>query len=154
MAEREARAEGVAILWALALIVAAAAGFGPEVGSEKATASCSAGWVEVASRAGLTSRVGCGAGAEQAPVRGPARLLVGLPISLHRAAPETLEVLPQIGAARAAAIVEARCRAPFRSLDDLQRIHGIGPRTVEGLRGQAIPGDAAPSCPRASTLPP
>lgn len=154
MSEREARAAGVAILWALALVAAATAGFGPGGGSQAGVAPCRSGWVEVATRAGVTSRVGCRGGAVEAPVRGPARLLLGLPIELHRAAPETLEVLPQIGAARAAAIVEARCREPFRRLDDLQRIHGIGPRTVEGLREWAIPGDGAPSCPRASTLPP
>jgi hypothetical protein len=71
------------------------------------------------------------------PVRGPARLLFGCRVDVNRADPRTLEALPRIGPVRARAIVAERTRHPFRSLDDLERVHGIGPATVAGLRGRA-----------------
>jgi len=70
-------------------------------------------------------------------------LLFDLPIDLNRADARTLEVLPRIGPARAAAIVEARREAPFASLEDLGRIRGIGPATLAGLLGLAEVGPAA-----------
>jgi len=45
-----------------------------------------------------------------------------------------LIALPQLGPARAAAIVEARQEGPFRSLGDLEaRVRGIGPATAAVL---------------------
>jgi predicted flap endonuclease-1-like 5' DNA nuclease len=35
---------------------------------------------------------------------------------------------------RARQIVEERARAPFDRVDDLLRVHGIGPKTLENLR--------------------
>ena len=49
----------------------------------------------------------------------------------NRADARALEVLPGIGPARAAAIVAERARAPFRSVDELTRVAGIGPVTLE-----------------------
>ncbi len=63
--------------------------------------------------------------------------LAGLPrrIPLNNATAAQLATLPGIGPAKARAIVEARVRSgPFRRVDDLQRVPGIGPRTVERLR--------------------
>jgi hypothetical protein len=77
-------------------------------------------------------------------LEGPVGLLWGRPLDLHRADAAALEVLPGIGPARAAAIVAARCRAPFRRLDDLERIHGIGPATVARLAGWAEVRDPRP----------
>ncbi len=58
---------------------------------------------------------------------GAARLLFGLRLDPHREAPRVLESLPGIGPARALAIVrEARVR-PFCSVEDLERVAGIGP---------------------------
>jgi competence protein ComEA len=68
-------------------------------------------------------------------VRGPARRLFGLPLDPNRASPASLETLPGIGPARAAAIAAARSERPFCRLDDLDRIPGIGPRTLEKLSG-------------------
>ena len=63
-------------------------------------------------------------------------------IDVNTASEAELDLLPGIGPKRAAAIVEERRHAgAFRSLDDLQRVHGIGPRTVEGLRGLATAGE-------------
>lgn len=45
-------------------------------------------------------------------------------------------LLPGIGPALSKAIVDERnpARDPFRNPDDLERVHGIGPRTVERIR--------------------
>lgn len=66
-------------------------------------------------------------------LEGPARLLFGLRLDPNRAEPGSLETLPGIGPARAAAIVAERCRRPFSSLVDLERASGIGPRTRAAL---------------------
>lgn len=50
-----------------------------------------------------------------------------------------LMLLPRVGPARAHAIVREREAAGlFLDLPDLQRVHGIGPRTVAGLEGRAL----------------
>ena len=94
---------------------------------------------ESAAREGLpwTAEVACGDHRGRA-VRGPARLLVGQRLDLNRADSRTLEVLPTIGPARSAAVVRARRDRPFASLDDLQRVSGIGPRTLARLRDWRI----------------
>ena len=67
-----------------------------------------------------------------------APLLAPRLIDVNRATPAELDLLPGIGPKRAAAIIDERdLGGPFRSLDDLERVHGIGPRTVEKLRGIA-----------------
>ncbi len=66
---------------------------------------------------------------------GPVRLLFGEPLDLNRASAESLDVLPGIGPARAAAITAERARQPFRRVEDLRAVHGIGPRTIAGLEG-------------------
>jgi competence protein ComEA len=56
-------------------------------------------------------------------------------VRLNSATPEQLATLPGIGPARAEAIVQSRVRSgPFRRIEDLQRVSGIGPQTVERLR--------------------
>jgi competence protein ComEA len=56
-------------------------------------------------------------------------------VRLNSAGAEELATLPGIGPSRAAEIVADRRRhGPFRRLEDLERIPGIGPRTVERLR--------------------
>ena len=66
-------------------------------------------------------------------IRGPARRLFGLPIELNCADARTLETLKGIGSVRARSIVEERARRPFERVDDLLRVHGIGPKTLENL---------------------
>ena len=51
-----------------------------------------------------------------------------------RADARTFESLDRIGSVRAQQIVEERARAPFERVDDLLRVRGIGPRTLEDLR--------------------
>lgn len=59
-------------------------------------------------------------------------------IDLNSATPAELELLPRIGPALAGRIVQDReTNGPFKSLDDLQRVKGIGPITVQRLKGLA-----------------
>jgi competence protein ComEA len=91
---------------------------------------------ERSSRDGWTLEATCATGpGKLPPVRGPARRLFGLPLDPNRASPATLETLPGIGPSRAAAIAAARSSAPFCEFDDLDRVPGIGPRTLEKLSG-------------------
>jgi competence protein ComEA len=62
------------------------------------------------------------------------RLIEGQRLDLNRATTEELELLPRIGPTLARRIVEDRAeRGPFRSVEDLGRVRGIGPRTLEEL---------------------
>ena len=63
-------------------------------------------------------------------VRGPTRVLYELGIDPNRADAATLEALPGIGPARAAAVVAGRADAPYTHPRDLLRVHGIGPVTL------------------------
>ena len=56
-------------------------------------------------------------------------------IDLNTATAPELELLPGIGPALAQRIIADRdARGRFRSLNDLDRVSGIGPRTIERLR--------------------
>jgi len=91
---------------------------------------------EHSSRDGWTLSAECAPeSAELPPIRGPARLLFGLPLDPNRASPASLETLPGIGPSRAAAIAEVRSSTPFCEFADLDRVPGIGPRTLEKLSG-------------------
>lgn len=79
-------------------------------------------------------------------VRSLARGLLGTPassrpvvravtIDLNRASVGDLQALPGVGAVRAEAIVLDRVRnGTFASVDDLVRVDGVGPETLERLR--------------------
>jgi competence protein ComEA len=57
------------------------------------------------------------------------------PIDINQAGVEQLQGLPNIGPVKAKRIVENReSKGPFKSVDDLRRVPGIGPKTVEQLR--------------------
>jgi competence protein ComEA len=59
----------------------------------------------------------------------------GAPVNVNTATESQLEGLPGIGPTLAAAIVEERERnGPFRSADDLTRVHGIGEGRLAQLR--------------------
>ncbi len=91
--------------------------------------------VEVAAVDGYTTAIRCDADARQAGnLRGPARQLYGLPIDLNCADAQTLEILAGIGTVRARAILDERRIRPFARVDDLTRVRGIGPKTLERLR--------------------
>jgi competence ComEA-like helix-hairpin-helix protein len=68
------------------------------------------------------------------------------PVDVNTATVDELVRLPGIGPVRAAAIVRERdLRGRYSSLDDLLDVRGIGPVTLEGLRGNAIVGDGESS---------
>jgi len=73
-----------------------------------------------------------------APLEGAARLAFGLPLDVNRADARALEVLPGIGAGRAAAIVAARSDAPFCSVRELERVPGLGPTTIARLADRVV----------------
>ncbi len=57
-----------------------------------------------------------------------------LRIDLNSAQSRELALLPGVGPVLAKRIVENRNRlGPFRTVDDLSRVHGIGPKTIERL---------------------
>lgn len=61
---------------------------------------------------------------------GPFRL-----IDLNAATEAELQLLPGVGPTRARAIADDRRRhGPFASVDDLDRVPGIGPATIEAIR--------------------
>jgi competence protein ComEA len=69
------------------------------------------------------------------------------PIDINRATAEQLDALPGIGKVLARRIVEEREKRPFEKVDDLRRVKGIGPKTLEKVRALARVGPAARSTP-------
>ena len=60
-------------------------------------------------------------------------------VNINTASAEALTDLPNIGPAKAAAIVKDREEnGAYDSLDELTRVSGIGDKTVESLRGEAV----------------
>ncbi len=56
-------------------------------------------------------------------------------VDLNRGTPEQLETLPGVGPKMAAKIVAYRAsNGPFRSVDDLDQVAGIGPKKLEKMR--------------------
>lgn len=55
-------------------------------------------------------------------------------VNINEATPEQLERLPGIGPSRAQAIVNFRKTHPFKRIEDLQRIKGLGKKTWNRLR--------------------
>ena len=80
-------------------------------------------------------------------------------INLNTAPAELLSLLPGVGPSKAGAIVIYRNRRPFRTVDELVRIKGIGRKMVRRLRPHlAVAGPttatAAPATPNLPTPPP
>lgn len=57
------------------------------------------------------------------------------PLDLNAASATELEGLPRIGPALAARIVAGR---PYARIEDLERVRGIGARTIESLRPHVV----------------
>jgi len=60
------------------------------------------------------------------------------PLDLNRASISKLETLPGIGPETAKAIVKGR---PYQTIEDLGKIKGIGPATIEKLRDRVAAGE-------------
>lgn len=73
-----------------------------------------------------------GVASESAPHAPPA---IAVKIDINTAAQAELELLPGVGPALAARIIEERARGGrFTRVEDLGRVRGIGPKTIERLR--------------------
>ena len=55
-------------------------------------------------------------------------------LDLNTATDEQLQELPGIGPSKAEAIVQERTKARFTSVDDLERVKGIGPSVMAQVR--------------------
>jgi competence ComEA-like helix-hairpin-helix protein len=91
--------------------------------------------VSVAKKQSLIPRVGAPAkaGPKAGGTSGKSDTLTG-PIAINSATLEELQTLPRVGLKRAQQIVDERTKSPFRSIEDLRRIPGIGAKTLETLR--------------------
>ncbi len=56
------------------------------------------------------------------------------PIDVNTATADELQRLPGVGPVTAQAIIAARAAKPFASVNDLDRVKGIGPKTLDKLR--------------------
>ncbi len=69
------------------------------------------------------------------------------PLELNHADATALEALPRIGPSLARRIIEDREeRGPFRTVEDLDRVRGIGPATIDAVR--ALVTASPPEVPR------
>ena len=69
----------------------------------------------------------------------PAAAAPDMRIEVNTATEIQLNALPGIGPALAARIAEDRAtRGPFESMDDLARVHGIGPKLIERIGPHAV----------------
>lgn len=67
-------------------------------------------------------------------------------VNLNRAGAAELAALPEIGPSLAKVIVADRsARGAFATVDELTRVRGVGPATVEAVRPLATVGDADPA---------
>src|SRR5262245_28532020 len=64
------------------------------------------------------------------------------PIDVNRATAEELQQLPGVGPVMSQRIVAAREKAPFKTVDELRRVSGIGAKTLEKLRPMVTVGVA------------
>ena len=117
--------------------VVAAAGIGHAVltrGPEAAPAASDlAGQVESAEHGYEVGVAAPGAPAE--PARAAVGSGAGSLIDINTASAAELDLLPGIGPALAGRIVEHRvANGTFSSVDGLDDVHGIGPRTIDRLR--------------------
>lgn len=65
--------------------------------------------------------------------------LTSQPINVNTASAEQLQTLPNCSASLAQAIIDYRAQnGPFRSMDDLDQVSGVGPKTLESWQGRVV----------------
>jgi len=80
----------------------------------------------------------------------PATGTVDKQVNINNANAAELATLKGIGDAKAKAIVDYREKhGPFKSVDDLNEVSGIGDKLMEALRPQVTLGPTAPAAPAA-----
>jgi len=65
---------------------------------------------------------------------------VHYPINLNTASQRDLEALPDVGPKHAAAIIAGR---PYKTVDEVVKVKGIGPKTLEKIRDKVTVGAPA-----------
>jgi competence protein ComEA len=70
-------------------------------------------------------------------------------VDLNRASVTELMRLPGVGEKRAQAIVAHRTKQPFRTVDDVLAVKGLGPGWLGKVKGNVVVGAAAPAAPAA-----
>lgn len=83
---------------------------------------------------GALTLFAAGASPLLAQSRGTGAEATAATIDIQTASAAELETLPGVGPARAQAIIEYRTRTPFRRVEDLLRVSGIGRATFRDLR--------------------
>ena len=70
-----------------------------------------------------------------AAMSGAQLVTLGLPLDLNRATAEDLDALPGLGPALAQRIVDYRkAHGPFKQIEDLREVSGIGPHNLQRLK--------------------
>lgn len=64
-------------------------------------------------------------------------------VDINTASVAELATLPGIGESKAKAIVEYRAADPFRSVEDLKKVKGIGDKTFESLKPSLMVSEAS-----------
>jgi competence protein ComEA len=80
------------------------------------------------------------------PARAAGKAVDGA-VNLNTAPPEVLALLPGIGPAKAQSIVVYRKKHPFRTVDELVRIKGVGHKMVRRLRAHLAVGGPTTATP-------
>lgn len=107
------------VLWLLALAGGAAA---------------AEGRVAAGQRAGDEERAAAAQGTEAAKGKAAGKGAAAGLVNVNEATPEQLALLPGIGPSRAKAIADHRKAHPFKRVEELTRIKGIGKKTFAKLR--------------------
>ena len=66
-------------------------------------------------------------------------------VNLNTASQEELVALPGIGPAKAKAIIDYREQHPFKSVDEVKNVRGIGDHLYDSLKGKITVGPVASS---------
>ncbi|KMN81765.1 topoisomerase [Chromobacterium sp. LK11] len=75
-------------------------------------------------------------------------------VNINTANQQELEALKGIGPVKAKAIVDYRAKnGPFKSVDDLKNVSGIGDKTLEKLRSELAVSGASSAAPKAEAKP-
>lgn len=81
--------------------------------------------------------------------------VIASPVNINTADAKTIgEALSGIGQKKAEAIVKYReAKGAFKTVDDLVNVNGIGPKTLEKIKGDILLSDAAPAEQKADKKP-
>lgn len=75
-------------------------------------------------------------------------------VNINTATQQELEALKGIGPVKAKAILDYRTKnGPFKSVDDLKNVSGIGDKTLEKLRSEIAVSGASSAAPKAAAKP-